>query len=624
VNEAPAPTAQHEITQLEDDFAHLAEAARSCIAAAEYLGTAVRLSRWAAAGRPVTTTGVPRPGDAADAARACGLAVPQRRITRAAQVPGLVEAWDLALDSGLVELVDRGAAAAGPHYDAWPDGADEDVVSVWLTAFVVAVGLDALDDDRPRDIDKSVDGFIVADVLQVLAHSAQTVEDLAAAVQAAAMQDLSGEFAYLRASIGGDPVPRIVELLERWGVVVRSGPTADLTALGRYACRTLELDPGEQVDPTLDAGALLAALESEPERGPGPAGEWIGSRTPRAAADQLLAAAADASPVGRVMAVTLVQGLGAEALPAWKKAAKSKSTGIGPYARTALWEAGVGPEPSPADGAWLAADLAATVQVLGPAADDSFTADTLAAAAVQEMDQDEMAALIALIRKSGHPSADAAVALFELAADTGHLDIPAPLRGGAKNTGAARSAPQDAEVGYQLKITLRGARPPIWRRVIVPDVTLRALHNVIQQAMGWEDCHMYVFETRGARYGRPDRDLGHRDDTKVRVSALLNRPGDTVRYEYDFGDGWEHDIVLEKLVAPVGRATCTAGRRHCPPEDCGGVWGYAELLEALADPAHDQHEELSEWLEDAHGESGYDPEHFDPAEQDRALALVRL
>jgi hypothetical protein len=100
---------------------------------------------------------------------------------------------------------------------------------------------------------------------------------------------------------------------------------------------------------------------------------------------------------------------------------------------------------------------------------------------------------------------------------------------------------------------------------------------------------------------------------------LFERVGGVVRYEYDFGDGWEHDIVLEKFVPPVERPTCTAGRRHGPPEDCGGPWGYAELCDALADPAHERHEELTEWLEETYG-SDFDPEHFDPADADHALA----
>lgn len=581
------------------DIAALASAARASGAAARLLDPAVRLSQWAAGGRPVTTTGVPKPADAAAAAQAAGLAVPARRITRAGQVPGLVEAWDVALDVGLLAYVD-GLACAGPAHGAWPNGADEDVLEVWLKAFAIAVGF--VEEDDPELDEDAVDASIIAAVLAALAEQPRTAEDLSAAVHDAAHQGFDGLLGYLWASFGGDPALQKVALLEEWGVAAREGELLGLTPLGSYACRVLELDPGEQVDPALDAAALIAALAADPGRGPRAATAWLNARNPQDAADELLRAAAGASPAGRVMAITLVQDFGSTVLDAWKEAAASPGTG--PYARLALWESGTGPEPDPDDRGWLAADLAAIARIVDPQDEESVFAE-VTAGLTSELDSEHLTDLIESIRKSGHPQADLAIEFYQRAQhDEESADEP---------VGTA---------GYQLKIMLRGVRPPVWRRVVVPDLTLAALHEVVQRAMGWDDYHMHVFEARGIHYGRRDRELGHREESKVRLSQVLKRAGEKIRYEYDFGDSWEHDIVLEKLVAPVARVACTAGRRSCPPEDCGGAWGYEELIDIMADPSHERHEEMSEWLGEIQGGS-FDPEFFDLAAADRAVSRVR-
>lgn len=162
-----------------------------------------------------------------------------------------------------------------------------------------------------------------------------------------------------------------------------------------------------------------------------------------------------------------------------------------------------------------------------------------------------------------------------------------------------------------MKVTLEGIRPPIWRRVVVGgDATLAQLHDVLQVAMGWEDSHLHSFWIGGVRYGTADMDLDELDESKLSVAEAFATSRRGV-YEYDFGDSWEHQLLIEKsdvAVALDGIATCIAGKRACPPEDCGGIWGYANLLEALADPAHEEHEELLEWV----GED-FDPEDFEIA-----------
>jgi hypothetical protein len=177
---------------------------------------------------------------------------------------------------------------------------------------------------------------------------------------------------------------------------------------------------------------------------------------------------------------------------------------------------------------------------------------------------------------------------------------------------------------YQLKITLRDSKPPIWRRVEVPDtVTLAQMHQIIQAAMGWYDAHLHQFTVGRVHYGVPDPDDFEevRDERRVKLNQILTEPKQKLVYEYDFGDGWEHVVLLEKVVAPEPGESyprCTAGKRACPPEDVGGVWGYESFLEAIRDAEHPEHEQMLEWVG---GE--FDPELFDLAAANAALRTRR-
>lgn len=163
---------------------------------------------------------------------------------------------------------------------------------------------------------------------------------------------------------------------------------------------------------------------------------------------------------------------------------------------------------------------------------------------------------------------------------------------------------------FQLKITLLGARPPIWRRVLVADCTLEELHFIIQDVMGWKNDHLYDFEVGKERYvgSDPMTMMGEAETSAVRLSGVAKLLDTKFHYTYDFGDDWRHELLVEAYGPPEeGREypVCLAGARACPPEDVGGVWGYADLVEALKDPKHERHEESMEWLED------FDPEAFD-------------
>jgi hypothetical protein len=191
---------------------------------------------------------------------------------------------------------------------------------------------------------------------------------------------------------------------------------------------------------------------------------------------------------------------------------------------------------------------------------------------------------------------------------------------------ALRRATGDAVPGdaiLQLKVTLPGlSGPPVWRRVLVPArIRLDRLHDVLQATMGWTDSHLHAFTAAGVDYGPPIEDLDHRDERRATLNRLLKQPGDRMGYTYDYGDYWEHEVVVEKVLAAqpgVRYPLCTGGARRCPPEDCGGTWGYADLLETLADPRADDHADMLDWL-GLETAAQFDPAEFDIAVVNRLL-----
>lgn len=178
---------------------------------------------------------------------------------------------------------------------------------------------------------------------------------------------------------------------------------------------------------------------------------------------------------------------------------------------------------------------------------------------------------------------------------------------------------ENFEEVYQFKITLKGIKPPIWRRIQVPEnYSFWDLHVAIQDAMGWTDTHLHNFVIakpatgRKEQIGIPAEDF---DDDKIlpgwtkKIAQYFTVKNKNAMYIYDYGDDWHHSITLEKIIpreAGIQYPICTGGARACPPEDCGGTWGYADFLEAIMEPNHESHEEMLEW---AGGE--FEPEHFD-------------
>ena len=183
-----------------------------------------------------------------------------------------------------------------------------------------------------------------------------------------------------------------------------------------------------------------------------------------------------------------------------------------------------------------------------------------------------------------------------------------------------------AKTVHRLKVTLRQVKPPVWRRIELPSsIKLSELSGVLEAAMGWLGGHLHAFEADGVVYEIPDGEsFGFRrprDERNARLREVLPAVKSKMRWDYDFGDGWEHDVVveaIEQMKSDAAYPVCLAGRRACPPDDCGGPWGYGNLLAAISDPTHEEHEELTEWLP-----PGFDAGAFDIAEATEMMRSVR-
>lgn len=182
---------------------------------------------------------------------------------------------------------------------------------------------------------------------------------------------------------------------------------------------------------------------------------------------------------------------------------------------------------------------------------------------------------------------------------------------------------------YQIKITLKDSKPPIWRRVLISsETTLPKLHDIIQAAMGWYDSHLHAFEFHGEHYSAPSpydphhlQEMGMKSTNRVKLNKLIATEGEKFRYEYDFGDDWQHVILLEKILPADPKQKlpiCIKGKRACPPEDIGGVWGYEGFLEAINDPKHPEHAMYIEWIGD-----DFDSEFFELDDVNERLKHIK-
>ena len=163
-----------------------------------------------------------------------------------------------------------------------------------------------------------------------------------------------------------------------------------------------------------------------------------------------------------------------------------------------------------------------------------------------------------------------------------------------------------AEKTFQIHVSLNGMKPKIWRRILVsPDMLLPDFHRVLQSTMGWTNSHLHQFIKDKTFYTmKLEEDefwstMDNVDYSGTKISALLRKEKEKIIYEYDFGDSWEHTIVLEKILEKVVKGhipLCLDGKNNCPPEDCGGIWGYANMLKILSDPKNEEYEEYMDWM----------------------------
>jgi len=180
----------------------------------------------------------------------------------------------------------------------------------------------------------------------------------------------------------------------------------------------------------------------------------------------------------------------------------------------------------------------------------------------------------------------------------------------------------------QIKVTITGTRPPIWRRLLVPaDMTLAHLHTILQIAFGWQESHLHEFRVGQRSYGPPDpMDFGFGgplaiSEKKTFVGDVLGKKGAKAVYTYDFGDSWDHAITVEQVLPPdpaIRYPLCVAGKLHGPPEDCGGLPGFYNFLEAIADANHPDHDDMTEWYD-----ADFDPLAFSVDEVNAGLARLR-
>ncbi len=489
------------------------------------MGHAVTLARWIGTSRhPVTAGRVLRKADVPAAGAAIGVDVPPRLRTMA-DIPALHRPWCAAVATGLLQVGD-GWGTASPALECWPPG-DADLLAGWLTALRALCAAESYpqDEDSVRLLSLALlavlgeDGVPRADGLWRPVHAA--LHDLCDRYDKSSWEPLHAADRYYDLETG-KPLAGLVALLAGFGAVVGDPGKPVITPLGRWAAGHLADGLAGLADPGLAASEMIAqaAQFSDEEQRGHVAWGWLAEREPAGAAREVLTAAEGMSPLLRVAAVGVVERLGEDALPAWREMAAAPR--IGPHARAVLAGWDQGPEPSDADWQWLAVeDAAAALEDKGP--------DEALSRVWESMPGTDLDDRLAAVRATSHPDAGAltrAVAEFAV-------------------SGAPRSIDQVGE----LKVSLSGFRPPIWRRVRLPvTAALADLHEVIQVLFGWDGDHLHLFQVGKKQYTDRFTDLERTgDEEAVRVRDVLT-PGGKIGYTYDLGACWEHEITLEKMV----------------------------------------------------------------------------
>jgi hypothetical protein len=624
----------------------ITDAALSCTA----LTRARNLAEWVGQGKTLTASGVLRPAEAVQACRDLGIELPGPRLRSALDVEDLMRDWVTAATAGFLDMDRRRVWAAQDLPDAGSSTyADPDaILRGWVEAATVV--LDLGEDPCAECLTVlhelySADGPLTMDQLARTVGAALEPEE-PEGLPGPGCGEVHGPGDLL--SLGdffsdedeeedaASHAAATVTGLLGFGAADVTGETVQLTSLGTVLATSVF--QGREPSPDADVATVMSDIsELPPAVAMTVAQPWLGARSAADAVRELLAFAESADGARRAASLAFAGELGSDATDAWREWAKRP--GIGAYARQWLRSQGEEVPEDPADEGWLAVD---GLSVMLDALADTMPPFLIQAMLAQEFGE-EVTTVAEQMLGSGHPRAgDVAarltgrpvLAATRGSAAMGSLASARPSQSGrsgrsgvtGRSSGERKRRPGPATLVHQLKITLSGvSRPPVWRRVLVPaDVTLGDLHEVIQVAMGWDDYHMHLFSVNGQDYGSPDPELGHASDRNVLLSQVLSDPGDRLSYTYDFGDDWEHDIVLEETRTAVAEETypsCVAGKGACPPEDCGGAWGYAELKEILATPSHESHQDMLEWLGLDAGKD-FDPKRFSAIEVNARLTSL--
>jgi hypothetical protein len=537
--------------------------------------SAQALAEWIGAGRQVTARGVLKPAVAVEACEVLGIELPSRRPRSALDIDELMMVWATAYVAEFIEI-SGGRVTAGPALRPWLEGTPDSVLAVWRKCALESLGL----------VDEMAEENLAYLAVLAILHDRSgpaTLGELSEGIaefsgdtsDGCTCPDCAAEPP--GASDSEVDTQDVLQFLGKLGVSVLARDVAELTPLGNWLTDFMFRQSAPPAD--ADAGVLIGELAELPDLvAVLMARPWLARRSAAAATRELLAAGESAAGQERLTALTLARECGPEAAPAWREWAARD--GFGAYARDWLAEQD-DTEPADADSVWITVDtMVITLDALQP----EFPGNLLRAELQAQTDAD-MAEVLPMLEGSSHP---AAPELVKLLRSSGSLS-------------ALRLAPADGGAHYEIKVQLRGVtKPAVWRRLQVPaDLSLGQLHEVIQAAMGWDNSHLHVFSDGRRHYGRPDSDLDFQDEWTTNLAQLLSKAGDKVRYTYDFGDNWEHDITLEKILPADAAATslvCTAGSGACPPEDCGGVGSYEMLKATLADPSAERHDDTLEWL----------------------------
>jgi hypothetical protein len=535
------------------------------------VGRAVMLARWIGTGRrPVTAGLVLRKADVPAAGAAVGVDVPLRLRTMA-DIRALHRPWCVAVAAGLLQ-VGGGWVSGGPALGCWPPG-DADLLGAWLAGLRAVCAAESYpqDEDSVRLLAMALlavlgqDGVPRTGGLWGPVHAALC--DLCDNYDKSCWEPVHAADRYDDLDTG-TPLAGLVALLTEFGAVAGDSGKPVITPLGRWAVGHLAAGLPGLADPGLSASEMIAdaARFGDEEQRDHVAWGWLATRQPAEAAQEILTAAEGMSPLLRSVAVGVVQRLGDAALPAWRELAAAPR--VGPHARAVLAAWGRGPEPSVADWDWLAVEAAAAaLQHKGP--DEALTR------VWESMPGADLPTCLAEVQATGHPdAAELSQAVVAFAA-----------------SGAPRSIDQVAE----LKVSLTGSRPPIWRRVRLPvTATLADLHDAIQVLFGWDGDHLHVFQAGKKQYSDPFMNLeGTADEGAVRVRDALTSGG-KISYTYDLGACWEHEMLLEQTLA------------RDPGQD------YPVCVAYKGDSP------VEYWSEDDPGE----PEPFDMAEVNHELAVL--